>query len=100
VNSADVRETWVHCTFDSPWPTDAPALEARIRREVRTDRMRLAERAGRCESLLHDHDDIPMAHAMADAWDELLPLIQAPTPDEIAIERVTRRLGDVWRRER
>lgn len=89
------------CTFDDLPSPEPPAreIEAALRRAIRQHRYRFAVRAGQCSTALDPtlqaHDE--SLRALARAWDALLPLIQAPEPDDIAIERAIRHIGNAWR---
>lgn len=94
------------CAFDEPSAMLAPngqaAIESAIRRAIREDRYRFAVRAGRCSGALDEtmRTNDPRARALGDAWDALLPLAQAPSPEDITLERAIRRIGVAWRAAR
>lgn len=100
--SAAARE-FAQCAFDQGEPLFAPngssAIEGAIRRELRADRDRFAVRAGRCSSALDPslREREPRARALFDAWEAMLPLVQSPQPEDIAIDRAIRRVGLAWR---
>jgi hypothetical protein len=94
------------CAFDDPSAMLAPngqaALEAAIRRALRDDRYRFSVRAGRCASAIDEglRARDPRGRTLAEAWDALLPLAQAQSPEDIALERAIRRVGVAWRAAR
>jgi hypothetical protein len=91
------------CAFDAPEPLLGPRaqvmLEGALRRELRADRYAFSVRAGRCASAVSEslRREDPRARALADAWEGLLPLAQAQSPDDIALEQWIRRVGRAWR---
>jgi hypothetical protein len=73
-------------------------VEGALRRALRRDRYAFSVRAGRCAGALGPglRARDTGARALAEAWEELLPLAQATTPDEIFLERSVRRIGVRW----
>jgi hypothetical protein len=97
--AAAVRELAL-CAFDGLGPEpSAPAVESAIRRALRKDRYAFAVRAGRCGTVLDAELRArdPAAAALGEAWDALLPRAQASAPDDIALERTVRHVGNAWR---
>lgn len=94
---------FAQCAFDQGdalfAPNGSSAIEGSIRRALRADRDRFAVRAGRCASALDPalREREPRARALFDAWEAMLPLVQSPQPEEIAIDRAIRRVGLAWR---
>ena len=88
------------CTFDevNGEPTGAE-IEAGVRRALRSGRNEFAVRAGNCGTLLDASTrerDVRL-RALGEAWDDLLPVTQATTPDDLRIERAIRHVGNAWR---
>ena len=94
---------FAQCAFDQSdalfAPSGSSAIEGSIRRELRADRDRFAVRAGRCSSALDPslREREPRARALFEAWEAMLPLVQSPQPEDIAIDRAIRRVGLAWR---
>lgn len=94
------------CAFDEPGTLLAAhgqsAIEGALRRAIRSDRYAFSVRAGRCTSAIGEplRGADPRARELASAWEELLPLVQSQSPDDITIERAIRRVGLAWRAAR
>ncbi len=94
----DAMEILSRCALDDPpMPLDQAHFEGAIRVSLHTDLRRFVTRAGRCDDSLSVRGSIPPCLArLHTAWTAMLPMVQSPTRDAIAIEQAIRHVGNGW----
>lgn len=95
---ADAIRGLVRCALDDQ-ARDASAIESAVRRELRRDRHQFSLRAGRCARVLDAELRVrePALEALSAAWESLLVEAQRSRPDDIALERAVRHVGNAAR---